>query len=486
MNRITLSARGIRSIIYRDNSEFTFILPNHEEVKCKTVLADFISPIIANHHQNDATFEEFELGIDKNTITGITKNHLEKLIELASGESIELSKTDIVIMKIISVLLGNEELLNLLEDFRHNNFIGDKNNKKSPNNLKLNGIIIEPNEFTVSNILQVLNFYSSRSINSQRAIDFAAKNFEKIDKEQLKKISHHTLESILTSDKLVLENEDSLLNFILSLRNSESKNETQIEQINESIAELLESVNFDYLSEDAFQRFLKEFDVSYMTASLFRQIGHAFKSSQPEKLFEMKNGSLGRFHGIIFYLTNKFGGNVNEKGVISITGESVRNDPGLIPQVAADLFDLQSCFHSRNELGSTLTYDFKDFRVTPTCYSIRTNPWGGKGHYHLMNWDIEGSNDGENWFLLDRRVDERSLDMMNNENTFQCNKILMNKNDANNVGKNEDKIVMSFRYLRIRNTGANSGVTQTLKNVMNVGALEFFGKLKYLYKNRYM
>ena len=86
MAKIMLSAKGIQSLFYRNTPEFTFVLHNHEEVKCKTIIADFISPIIASQHQSDITFDRFEFSIDGDPIEGITKINLEQLIKLASGE----------------------------------------------------------------------------------------------------------------------------------------------------------------------------------------------------------------------------------------------------------------------------------------------------------------------------------------------------------------------------------------------------------------
>lgn len=467
-----LSSKGIQSLICGDTSEFKFILPNHEEIKCSKIIACFISPIIAKNQQSDITYDRFEFFIDGNPIEGITKNHVQQIIDLACGEIIDLSKSDIVALKIISVVLGNEELLNLLEEARN-----PSKTKKEINQLQLQGVIINPDEFTVSNIFQVLKFYELHTVSSNRAIEFAAKNFEKIDKNQLKKLNHQILRSIVSNRKLVLENEDSLLNFILSLYENMSENDLENVSIKESVAELLESVCFENLSSNAFQKFVNEFDASYMTSPLLRQISYSFKFKQKEQDFELNNQSLGRFHGIIFSLTKKCGGNVHEKGIIEIKGTSIRNDPTLQPKVAADLFDLQSCFHSRNELNSTLTYDFKNYRVIPTSYSIRTNPWGGKGHYHMMSWVLEGSNDENNWIILDRKVEDKSLDMINNENTFKCNLV------SNGDGKNN---AVSFRFLRIRNTGPNSGSNQALNNVMNIGALEFFGKLIPISSDRYL
>ena len=59
-----LSSKGIQSLICGDTSEFTFVLPNHEEIKCSKIIACFISPIIAKNQQSDITYHRFEFFIN--------------------------------------------------------------------------------------------------------------------------------------------------------------------------------------------------------------------------------------------------------------------------------------------------------------------------------------------------------------------------------------------------------------------------------------
>jgi hypothetical protein len=80
---------------------------------------------------------------------------------------------------------------------------------------------------------------------------------------------------------------------------------------------------------------------------------------------------------------------------------------------------------------------------------------GGGGHY-LIRWEVEGSSDGRTWTTLDRR---NSHDLRGAVRTFECSK------------ENELK---SFRYIRLRQTGMNSGGNDALM-LCNV---EFFGNLK--------
>jgi hypothetical protein len=80
------------------------------------------------------------------------------------------------------------------------------------------------------------------------------------------------------------------------------------------------------------------------------------------------------------------------------------NNPRWCAKNVADL-ESYSCFlstyrkkeedipHTRN---NWICYDFKERRIVPTHYTIRTNTCG-LGSSHLKSWLVETSVDGENW-----------------------------------------------------------------------------------------
>jgi hypothetical protein len=93
------------------------------------------------------------------------------------------------------------------------------------------------------------------------------------------------------------------------------------------------------------------------------------------------------------------------------------NDPGHAAKNAADL-ETDSCFFSAYRSGKAdiphtrnnwVCYDFKERRIVPTHYTIRTNHWhaGDSGDRfrgrHLKSWIVETSADGENWRELDQQ-----------------------------------------------------------------------------------
>ena len=73
------------------------------------------------------------------------------------------------------------------------------------------------------------------------------------------------------------------------------------------------------------------------------------------------------FSGIIHHLTETCGGNVHDKGIVEVTASS-----------ASELDNLENY-----QQNSWLKYDFKEKKIHPTKYSIRSR-----------HWAIEGSNSG--------------------------------------------------------------------------------------------
>jgi hypothetical protein len=53
-------------------------------------------------------------------------------------------------------------------------------------------------------------------------------------------------------------------------------------------------------------------------------------------------------------------------------------------------------------------YDFKERRIVPTHYTIRTNE-ADLGYYHLKSWLVETSADGESWREVPREGDNQQL-----------------------------------------------------------------------------
>ncbi|KAK8854451.1 hypothetical protein M9Y10_017013 [Tritrichomonas musculus] len=113
-------------------------------------------------------------------------------------------------------------------------------------------------------------------------------------------------------------------------------------------------------------------------------------------------------------------------------------------------------FHTKSEPGSWLTIDFKDHRIIPTAYTIRSaNEY--QNWHHPKSWVIQVSNDNNTWRTIDTVNDSPYL---NGSRLFHTYKI----------GEEQSS---EFRYFKILQTG------KTLNNYDNLvfETIEIYGTL---------
>jgi hypothetical protein len=101
-----------------------------------------------------------------------------------------------------------------------------------------------------------------------------------------------------------------------------------------------------------------------------------------------------------------------------------------------------------------ICYDFKERRIVPTHYTIRTNGHG-PGCFHLKSWLVETSVDGKSWREVAREEDNKQLNGKWFIGTFPV---------AGGGG---------CRFIRLVQIGRNHCGTDALK----ISAWEIFGSL---------
>jgi hypothetical protein len=150
--------------------------------------------------------------------------------------------------------------------------------------------------------------------------------------------------------------------------------------------------------------------------------------------------------GIIAYLAQKHGGNIQDKGIITITArtESSFAGSGLRNLVA---FPSDVCYVSGIGDRQWLSWDFHEMRVRLTRYAITA--------YQLKSWVVEGSLDGTNWTEIDRRTDTDDFKTWNT---------------ASFAVSNEDS---ECRFIRLTQTGISHGRSW----IVHCKTVEFFGTL---------
>lgn len=470
---------------YSNSNDFRFLI-GQKEIILHRYFADFISPKVSHIHHSDPTVNSFRLDslssplfVKQSTIRLInllyspsaieinkgvhlienifSDDMIEIFTQVATGNLVSLNEQTASKLRLISIMIGNEELYNSINE-------------------------LYPNFLTVEQInscLQYLQYFHDYNpgFSDNKIIEFLASHFIHIDKSELLQHNKSVILSIISNDHLHVNNEDDLFEFINlifrddddNFRNSNTDEDRQI-----SISSFYEYVEFSTLSKKNFDSFLQTFDPTEMSTGLWKKLTHCFLmnptvSPSPSPLryqqsftdveYEYDGDKNSMFRGIIHKLTEECGGNVNDKRVIEVSSSPL-NSQSQLSKYVVDLDDVTTYFCSSNVRDSWICYDFKDRKVRPGSYSIRSSSDFITGYHHMINWCLEGSNEGTNWKILDSRFDEQRL----NKKGASCNFEISKQGDA----------IDFYRYLRIRQTGQNAYSQHNLV----LSALEFFGSLR--------
>jgi hypothetical protein len=153
------------------------------------------------------------------------------------------------------------------------------------------------------------------------------------------------------------------------------------------------------------------------------------------------------------------GSDVCEAGIVEITadhtnateyGSSVN---GGSPTVVSD-FSSDLGWYDKNWSPSWLLFDFKTYRVSVTGYMIK---FGFKSSGYTQSWILTGSNDSQNWTI----IDDRSLESKKHPD-YHIDRF-------ESVGD----IKTSFRWIRIALAKSCWGAQYCL----GLTSIEFFGDL---------
>ena len=157
--------------------------------------------------------------------------------------------------------------------------------------------------------------------------------------------------------------------------------------------------------------------------------------------------------GIIAQLTRECGGNIHQKGVVEVTASGNWGDDQSKVEHVVEL-GTNSRLATTMVSDSWIRYDFKDRRVAPTSYSIRSHDVA-----YPRSWVLEVSSDGNDgsWQIVDRR-----------DNNFDLNVSHVTRNFAIS-----NRPSGSFRFIRLRQTGPN----HRGDGVLEITSLEIFGTL---------
>ena len=444
MSKIQIKPSCILNVPFQIyDKDFSFIV-NGEEFKTSRFLSDLLSPILCRIHINDPTVDTFVINTQH-------AGNFSRILNLFNFKENEVDDNEFPFIKEVIEKLGNETIECKIEEEETE--------------------ITEDNAFTLMKIHEKNRFFYKEKI--ERGIEFISSHLnEFIEKrsEEIESLCIDTLMRILKSDKIKLSTEDQFMKFVnkLYLKSSE-------------YSILYETVLFENISPETMKEFTSIFDINDATMMTWKRICGRLegelktdeKNKEQNRYKKPPNGfqeikfngeESGAFKGIIRHLANECGGNVSDKNEVIVTSSSSNNCfPDRLPKNAVDFDDVQSIAQTNNEENAWIKYDFKDRKVHPTHYSMRSHE-AGKGGNHPQHWVIEGSNTDrdDDWKMLDSRRNVTVLDESYRVHTFE----IQEKLDSNEF----------FRYLRIRQTGKNTYTTGSWY-YLTLSALEYFGTI---------
>ena len=117
---LLLSSAGLKNVVEKEKDEFIFIF-GEQEIPMSRVFAEFISPVVSHLHHSDPTANQIHYRYPSKASFPryeeiFTKENIQLIKDLSRGTPIEIRKEQIKGMRMISILLCNQELYNKINE----------------------------------------------------------------------------------------------------------------------------------------------------------------------------------------------------------------------------------------------------------------------------------------------------------------------------------------------------------------------------------
>lgn len=431
--KIQLQTSAILDVpIHNYEKTFTFIV-NGEEIHTPKIISDLLSPKISENHISDPTVETF-------TINTRNKGHFSTILSLLTFQEKTIPADELPFVS---------EVLEILQN-KHFNVILPKRRE----------------EIKFDNIFDLIKEHENNEVLYKEyldeEIDFLSENFFQLNEEQeerIRELTFCTIERIFSNyDKLQLVDENQLLRVVNCLYKSDSK-----------YSVLYKYVVFTFVDEHEMSDFIEFFDISDIDGGVWQSLAERLK----QKVFLRETQSaLKRFkdHGNVFYCKHDDGfdgiirhlqkeSNGNIKSVIDITSSPLHFNSESYTPYNVCLFedkDKDNYFHTTDEQNSWILFDFKEHKIIPSNYIIKSSSYG-QNMNNPKTWKLEGSNDKSSWEPLDEQRDCPYFNGPYLVHTFDIKK----------------GVTTPFRYIRMTQTGPNwYGY-----HYFTLDSIEFYGSL---------
>ena len=274
---VIISSLGLKNIVlnkYQEDDDFTFVFCE-AKFKMKNIFAEFISPIVSHLHQTDPTINTIDFckinGMKPNDFNKLSKllitpDTISHLQQISSGSSIEITSEEAIKLSLLSIILGNNELHQKL-----NELFPTKYSEENVNSYMKNIECLY--EFSCFN----------ETYDFSKVFSFIASHFYMVDKEEFLKASREIQYMIISHSDLQIESEESLFDIISQIIEMK-KDDDKI-----SDALFLEQIEFVCLSETKFLEFVSKFDFNEMNGQLWQNLcqcffPHRVKKSQRKRM----------------------------------------------------------------------------------------------------------------------------------------------------------------------------------------------------------
>lgn len=431
--KIGVPIKGITRIaksVLRD--DFSFIIGDRK-VTCDRVIANFISPSVSNIHSSDPTVDHFLVSTsDESTAFSL----IESLV--TSGEATFSLDHSSVVSDVLHQL-GNQSLV--AEIF--NNFTRS--------------------EYETESILEDLQFWGNFGELNKNMVNFAASHFYELQNSIETNFPLTILTHVLSSPKLVVVSESSLFSFIMNqVRDREDHptflfNFVSLVYLNsQEIKEMFEFISLDDIDDNLWESIKSRLAIDI--SSLVDDEESTSRYFQPENnvyVFEPDGDNI--FDGIFTFLNRQSGGNCIDNGTVNV----IHSPPfgNEVVSCLVDYSDFSNHSHWAFKNGEKfIIFDFRSNKVNVTHYSLHSRSDFGKYFNQLKSWSLEGSNDLENWNIIDWKTNCEKLHDRDAKILCPC------------ICKSDD-----YRYIRLIPTGNDWS-----NNEVNVfTGIELFGELIY-------
>lgn len=274
-------------------NDFAFIV-NGVEFKTSRLISNLLSPIICHIHLTDPTFDVFNIKTHH-------QGNFSHILSLVNFKQINIQESELPFISEVFEILGIQSIEYI-------------------NNSKTIDIEID-NVFTLLNEHEKVPYFYSNRISEE--IDFISLIFSEIyakKEKELLNVSIDTLLKILNNEKLQLEQEDHLIQFINKLYSK-----------NHEYSILYETVLFENVSPKAINEFISIYDINNISKSIWNRITKRLQfepykiESNRYKGMKIDPPNDDKFKGIINYIIN------NEQNKIKVTASSI-NGSNFEPQ----------------------------------------------------------------------------------------------------------------------------------------------------------